>query len=399
MLYFKPYLIPDADDHWAFGYETGRIAKSLATGEGFSSPFHAHSGPTAWLTPVYPALLALLFKLFGVYTTSAAIAALTVNCLASALTCIPLYHITRILFGRGVGIIAGSALALYPPSIWHAINTIWDTTLFTFLAVLLIYWLLLLPERLDGKTAALTGFFMGVIVLVNPVIIAFYPFAVLWLFRRSAGTLGNRVKYLVIVFLLGLVTLLPWLLRTYAVMGRPILKSNFGLELKRGNSPLAWAATDPRAWEQIHPSISSTEFARYVQMGEDNYVKQCYHEALAFIKENPEKFLRLCLQRVYYFWFDDLGGKNEWRGSMQVSVNISLLKKLFSVLPLPFVIVGIFLARRRKVAVSLLLFFILSLPAVYYVTHVANRYRYPIEPVLLVLASYGFCSLVWRREK
>ena len=44
------------DDDWSFGYETGRVARALTEGEGFSSPFRQPSGPTAWLMPAYPAL-------------------------------------------------------------------------------------------------------------------------------------------------------------------------------------------------------------------------------------------------------------------------------------------------------------------------------------------------------
>jgi hypothetical protein len=40
-----------------------------------------------------------------------------------------------------------------------------------------------------------------------------------------------------------------------------------------------------------------------------------------------------------------------------------------------------------------LLFF---LPLVYYGTHVRLRYRFPIEPALLMLAGYGLHEL-WRR--
>jgi hypothetical protein len=34
--------------------EAGNIAFSLAKGHGFSSPWWQETGPTAWLTPVYP---------------------------------------------------------------------------------------------------------------------------------------------------------------------------------------------------------------------------------------------------------------------------------------------------------------------------------------------------------
>src|SRR5581483_6500435 len=62
--------LPTAFNHMLFGYEVGRIASSVASGHGFSSPFPGWSGPTAWLGPVYPLLLAAVFKIFGAYSHS-----------------------------------------------------------------------------------------------------------------------------------------------------------------------------------------------------------------------------------------------------------------------------------------------------------------------------------------
>jgi hypothetical protein len=50
------------ENTWAFGYEPGAIAKSIAVGDGFSSPFREPTGPTAWMMPLYPYLLALVLS-------------------------------------------------------------------------------------------------------------------------------------------------------------------------------------------------------------------------------------------------------------------------------------------------------------------------------------------------
>ena len=51
-----------------FGYEIGAVARSVALGQGFSSPFGIATGPTAWYTPAYPLFIAAVFRVFGVYT-------------------------------------------------------------------------------------------------------------------------------------------------------------------------------------------------------------------------------------------------------------------------------------------------------------------------------------------
>src|SRR5438270_7397740 len=54
--------------------ETTRIAASIAHGHGFSSPFYdEYSGPTAWIAPVYPYFIALVFRCFGTFTSAASI--------------------------------------------------------------------------------------------------------------------------------------------------------------------------------------------------------------------------------------------------------------------------------------------------------------------------------------
>ncbi|MBA0087977.1 MAG: hypothetical protein HRJ53_23575, partial [Acidobacteria bacterium Pan2503] len=67
----------DYRDHLLFGFETGRIARSIVEGRGFGNPISVPSGPTAWLTPVYPYLLAGVFKLWGVYTKTSALVILS----------------------------------------------------------------------------------------------------------------------------------------------------------------------------------------------------------------------------------------------------------------------------------------------------------------------------------
>src|SRR5437762_4385600 len=53
---FKPNV--DLNRNWELGGEYYQIAKALAAGEGFSSPFKEPTGPTAWMPPLLPALLA-----------------------------------------------------------------------------------------------------------------------------------------------------------------------------------------------------------------------------------------------------------------------------------------------------------------------------------------------------
>lgn len=53
-------------DHGQFGAEMGWVARSVALGQGFSSPFLPNTGPTALVPPLYPYLLAQIFRVCGI---------------------------------------------------------------------------------------------------------------------------------------------------------------------------------------------------------------------------------------------------------------------------------------------------------------------------------------------
>src|ERR1700740_1365564 len=74
-----------------FGYELGRVARAIAAGEGFSSPLRMmDTGPTAWFTPIYPYLVAGIFKIWGIYSDASRLVIMTLNSAFAALTVIPI---------------------------------------------------------------------------------------------------------------------------------------------------------------------------------------------------------------------------------------------------------------------------------------------------------------------
>src|SRR5215470_16775517 len=92
------YRITPRRDHFQFGWEMGRLARSIANGQGFSSPTDLPSGPSAWAPPLYPYILAGVFKLFGIYTNLSGWVILALNSIFAALTCIPLYEIAQRMY-------------------------------------------------------------------------------------------------------------------------------------------------------------------------------------------------------------------------------------------------------------------------------------------------------------
>src|SRR6516225_4821286 len=112
-----------------FSQETGSIAKSLATGKGFSSPFGKDTGPTAWLTPVYPLLVAGVFRVFGIFTRASFFAVVFLNALFSSGVCVAIFHAAKRIAGLGVASGAAWLWAIFPSAVMMPFEWVWDTSL------------------------------------------------------------------------------------------------------------------------------------------------------------------------------------------------------------------------------------------------------------------------------
>src|SRR5947209_16078273 len=136
------YKFKISDNNFNFGWEMGSIGGSLASGHGFSSPFGTPTGPTTWEPPLYPYLIAGVFRVFGIYSRASAFVLLTINSVFSALTCIPIFLTGRRVFSEKVAVGAAWTWALLPYVMFWCTKWVWETSL-SALLVAVIFWMTL----------------------------------------------------------------------------------------------------------------------------------------------------------------------------------------------------------------------------------------------------------------
>ncbi len=139
--FYRDWLDPFVLEHWAFG----RVARSLVAGRGFGNVF-ADTGATAVVAPVYTYLLVGVFWLFGTYTPASIVAALALNSIFSALTCIPVFLLARRCFNARAAKWAGWGWAFSPYGIYYGADWAWSTRLVTLILAVLFLWALALEE-------------------------------------------------------------------------------------------------------------------------------------------------------------------------------------------------------------------------------------------------------------
>ncbi len=352
-------------DYWQT-FEMAVIGRSLATGKGYSMGF----GPSAWTAPLYPYLLATIFRLFGIFTHSAALAVLTFNSIVASLTCWTIFGIARRVFDESVAVWSGWLWAVLPNSIYFSAYWIWETSLSTFLVSLLFLLTLLLENDSRLWPWCRYGVLWALAALSSAALLSWLPFAGCWLAYRLyrggqrflAPTLAGAAMFWI--------TLSPWLVRTTRIFGFPVIRSEFGVELRCGNNPEA------QGWWVSNYSYNNT-FLRhqFETLGEPVYVRQQGQLARQWIAEHPQRFIALTFYRFIYFW----GGiPHEGLDRLE-----NIIFTAASVLSLAGLVLAI---KRKRHAIFLFATQLLVFPLVYYITFPTPRYRHPIEPQMLILA-------------
>ncbi len=390
ILVFHTYEFPAGHNHYAFGYEMGSISGSLARGEGFSSPFGVPTGPTAWIAPVYPAMIAAIFKVFGLYSNASAIMILGINSLFSGLACAAIFVLGRELLGRQVGLVAGWWFALVPLYWRYPTTWVWEFPLSGLLLVLIF----LVSVRLDTarwQPWAGFGVLWSVMALVSPSQLSVLPFTLAypaWKIARGRKIPWKQMAITVAVFCIAIT---PWLARNRAAFGRWVfLRSNFGFEFWLDNYPGANGA----AWSGRHPASNPRILAEYEKLGEIDFAKEKQREAFQFIRDYPGEFTRLTMMRMTDFW--------DGRTLIYESPDEPL--KPWMILTTSLLAWGglLLMLRNRERGAWLFLTFMLILPAPFYLTYTEPKYRHPLEPLMSVMTAYLLCA-AWnwgrRRQK
>jgi hypothetical protein len=372
-----------------FGYETGRIAKSIATGNGFSSPLSVPTGPTVWLTPIYPYLLAGVFKLFGVYSYTSYLITIVINDLFSALACIPIYFIGKKLGGPNLAAGAAWMWAIFPNAILISFEWVWDTSLSALMAALLLWATMAIVDSRRVRDWIGYGLVWGAALMTNASFVSVLPFIFCWLAWRLLKSRAQWVQLPAVAALVMVMCCVPWTIRNYVDFHKFIpLRSNFGLELWLGNNdqvPDTWAG-------QLHPNDYEPERAKFVQMGEIAYMKEKQHEAVEFMVSHPRDTMR-------FFWrrFAD-----NWLGTWDPIVDIwNHIRWDLKVLLVSNIIVSLggltgllLLFRQKNLYAFPIAMFPLVFPIVYYVTHSSLRYRHPIDPMMVILTAFAFANAI-----
>ncbi len=385
---YHEWMEPFVQEHWAFG----RVARSIVSGHGFGSPF-ADTGSSALLPPVYAYCLAAIFKIFGIRTAASIIAAACLNCLLSALICVPVFFTARKCFGDRAGTWSAWGWALSPYGIYFSADWLWSTCLVTLMLISLFLWALHLEQ--SGSVLAWAGFGLlsGAAALTEPVVLSVLPLlGALACYRRYRQ--GRRWILCGCTSALALTAVMaPWIVRNYRIFHRIIpVRDGFGLELYLGNSGYSghWAN------RSVHPNHSDAELTEYEKAGEIAYMDHKRRQAVDFIVTHPAWFVWMTARRIVYMWTGFWSFSRDYLVQEPLDPPNVFVGTTLTVLALT----GLRRAlRTRRSAAMMFSIALIFFPLAYYVSHPEAYYFRPLDPLIVILATYSLVGWYDSRRK
>lgn len=387
-LAYRAQLIPDQVlAATPFENEVGNVAAALAQGKGFCCVFRQPTGPTAWVAPVYPSLVAGIFKILGTFTLAAFYVAVLFNGLFSSLVCFPLFAASKRVGGPSAAVLATWLWAVFPSAIIIPYAWIWDTSLSALLATLLLWLTLPLPDSHRLRDYVACGLLWGLALLTNPSLGALLPFLLGWIYFRHRSALP-ALKWELAATVLAVIFFccLPWTVRNYSQFHRFIpLRSNFAFEFWSGNNEIfdehSRNVNRITRFEQAH---------LYAALGENAFLDDKWQKAATFVRANPGLFVRLCGRRVVATW---LGSESPWQDFRETDSSLARFLILWNALVFLGMSAGLLrLLLQRSPYFFPVAAFPLIFPLAFYLAHTSLRHRHPCDPGAALLVAVAVVS-------
>jgi hypothetical protein len=381
--------------------ESGLTAANWVAGRGYTFDFYGYRPAVplhSFMPPLFTALVAgcLLTPwpevLFG-----------AVQILLSSLTVLLVYLLGAQVADHPVGVLAAALTAAYPPFLVLADQP----TVPVLNTFLLLLWLWTAGElaRAPGLgKAARVGLVLGLNMLSRPSALGFLALTLLalWLSREARGWRLRAAAVLTGVLAL---TLAPWLIRDARLHGRFVwISTNGGFTFWNGNNPFTTGSAfdvviaDLAAYSgetvaappgvdivQVKPYPLPLELrASVTTLDEVALDRALYRAAWAFIREQPQRWLALLAQKATSLWWfrPNIGRSSGFYEDAWI-----LPYQVLYVLVLIPALAGLGLAGRHGRCYLLIYGLLVYQTLAYVAYNVITRYRWEMEPCLLILAS------------
>ena len=336
--------------------------------------------PNIFMPPLYPIFLFLVKKLlsnFDYYLLSIQF----IQLMFSIIGVIYLIKILSNFFSEKISYIGAYIFALFPLNV-YAISQISSVTLQILLIIFYIYYFIKSLKISSKKNIILFSLFSACLILLRGEFYVFYFFTLFYFFLKK------KIHLIISSFIITLLLISPYLIRNYLIFEVITITKSAGFNLFKGNNPLSKAEGIPmlddveKISKETHEKIKKIKPQDKYDLVIDNLYKE---EAIKFIKDNPFRYAKLYIIKLFSFIFFD------FNASTPNYYNIfHLLPKIIISISTLF---GVFLTFKKKSPLRFFALYYLFNCFLLSIFFILPRYSLALLPIQIILTCY-FLSLL-----
>lgn len=339
---------------------------------------YTRSGGIFFQTGIFPTDLHMPLYIIWTHLLGAGIWLKISDIILSTLSIILVYRLSLHLFlSKKAACLSSFMLSIYPHCLFYATSRLTETS---YVFILLLTFLAFYNNKFLSASILL-----GLSILIRPTLDLFAPFLVLIfakiVHKMSWSEVGRKLIIYVICYA-GLMT--PWWIHNYIKYDTFVrLNLGDGFVLYSGNNPMNRSGGGV-AYGNADDDLDVKEFSNIQNpIKRNNAFKEA---AINFIKENPKNFLKLMGIKFIRFWrlWPHTTHYQQW--------SIILISILSYGTILALAICFIFAYGKNYLMIP-----IYSLAAYLTLVHMvligSIRYRFPLEPFLIIMAGFIVAKL------
>lgn len=346
--------------------------------------------------PLWPATIALIYGIFGPQNFYVRI---FLSILGSG-TCVLIYFFARDLFGKRLALVAGIAAALYP-GLFIYDGWLYSESLFTFLFLAFTYSLYLLQRTSQTRWMVLSGVALGLSALTRQnglfILGLFIMWAIIVGWRRITP-LRILTKAIITIMLITIIIVVPWSIRNYIVSQKiiPVATGSGTILAGAYNDTVLNDPRVPGMW--VVPDAARPPIV-YKTKCCDIWGEQPDQQAYAvhWIENHLSSMPRLLSLHFFNIWRPSLPDGVSAVDQFPNRISSQLVRRMMRYIP-PLIFLLAFLGlvvtwekRQQLLPIYLAMLLIIANCIAFYGS---VRFRAPIEPMLIILATGALWGII-----
>ena len=335
--------------------------------------------PTSFRAPLYPTFLAFVYFFSGTGFSRFFAARIAQAVLLGAPLAPLTYFVSKKMFpdNERSAKISAWLIAAYPMLLVYPLGLGTENPFFVLLLASFLF-LLLSVEKPTILNFLFAGFFLGLTALTRSVILPFAGLAILWVWFFLKQKRGA-----VLLALMLSLTIAPWVIRNSLLHHKPTgIETSMGYNLYLGYHPQGNGSF------VFGPSLDLLTI-----LDDAERDKVGTQQAIEFIKNEPERFILLAVNRLGYFFGLEKRVLMYFYGNNIIGyVPLPLLLTISAILLLPFIFIstsgalGLSLLRWKPAHILLILLFVsYILPHMFILSE--DRFHLALVPYIAILAA------------